>query len=122
MDVGKYRIMAKFQAASTANARLSSAIGKWALTGFSKNADAPARIARSLSAASALFRGRADAHRERHPHEVGNALGLHLLHQMRAVDLHRSRRDFELIGDELVRAAGDELLEHLSLAGGQLGN
>ena len=51
-----------------------------------------------------------------HPDQPGEGIGLHLLHDSRAVGFDRLLADPQLAGDLLVKPAGDDECEHLRLA------
>src|SRR5262249_32785638 len=51
-----------------------------------------------------------------HPHEIGQARGLHLGHQVGAVDLDRARADSEVECDLFVGKTGYESFENVTLA------
>ena len=57
-----------------------------------------------------------------HLYEVGERAGLHLLHDPRAVNLHRTLTDTEFVRDDLVGLARHDQIEHLTLAIGQSSN
>src|SRR5262249_20755732 len=56
-----------------------------------------------------------------HAHQIGQARGLHLGHQVGAVDLDRAWADPEVESDLLVGKAADQALQHLALAVGECG-
>ena len=53
---------------------------------------------------------------KRHPYEFGQASRMHLVHEIRAIDLYRARADAEVEGNLLVGLAGHEPAQHVALA------
>src|SRR5581483_9182642 len=62
------------------------------------------------SAGSRLF-----ARHEAHAHEIGARLGMHLFHEMAAMDFDRTVARAERAGDLLARLALDDEFEHFAL-------
>src|SRR5437762_708917 len=54
-----------------------------------------------------------------HFHQVGERIGLHLLHHLAAVGFHRDFADAELATDLLVQPAGDHQVHDLPFATGE---
>jgi hypothetical protein len=68
-----------------------------------------------------MFSGKRSSRGEHHTHEVGQGLGLHLGHDLRAMVLDGSGARAEQIGDDLVAFSFDENPENLALARCQAG-
>src|SRR5262245_26385745 len=56
----------------------------------------------------------------RHPDQHSHRVGLHLLHDVRAMELYRSLGGRELAGDLLVEQSRDDACQDLALARGEL--
>lgn len=90
-------------------------VGQWFAIAFegSGNPDltlSTYRIGRTFGPLRESSSGRDD----RHAHQFGQALGLHLGHHIRPIDLNRARADPEVEGDRFIRRAGDETVEDLA--------
>src|SRR5258708_35649841 len=61
-------------------------------------------------------------HAHSQANELGQAIGFHLLHDVRSMDLDGAWRDIQGPRDFLVCASSDDEREHFALAAGQLSN
>ncbi len=78
-------------------------------------APSPEKHLGTLFAGLAFISGR-NPRRQGHPHQFGHAVGLHLNHEPGPVVFDGARADAELVGDDLVGAAGNQMAEHIALA------